>query len=76
MRFGCSKVLEYPQQMFRLRNRKNKTIFSYTLLSGGLMYSNTKEDFQIIGVNMKFILSSEVKNVYFMAWPQLKYTFE
>ena len=50
MCFGCSKEpshrdgsFEYPQHMFRLRNKK--IIFSYALLSGGLhVANNTKKN--------------------------------
>ena len=45
MCFGCSKEpshrdgsFEYPQHMFWLRNKK--IIFSYTLLSGGLIHTS------------------------------------
>ena len=45
MCFGCSKEpshrdgsFEYPKHMFWLRNKK-KVIFSYALLSGGLVIS-------------------------------------
>ena len=33
--FGCSKTFEYPQHMFWLKTKK--IIFSYALLSGGLI---------------------------------------